>query len=233
MEVEKYFEDKTQENTEAGRTINSDESEDFVSSDSFLSCLLLPRKQINKALKTCKEKLNQLTEAIKWLGQGYQQCVKDVKTCQEQTEKILRYTLEKHALEPAIKTVVDVSDEVLRLDGIAQKLLKSSESNDELKTLANELRISATITTEKLTHLDINRLIPSKGKRLDPKLCDVCNFVNTQDKALHGRIGKLISPGLLYRGKVLRQPKVSVFRYIEAKIPINRHNRNPKNGDGI
>ena len=221
MEVEKYFEDKTQENTEAGRTINSDESEDFVSSDSFLSCLLLPRKQINKALKACTGQLQQLTETVKWLGQGYQQCVKDVKTCQEQTEKVLRYTLEKHALEPAIKTVVDLSDEVLRLDDIAQKLLQSSEFNNELKTLANELQISAAITTEKLTHLDIDRLTPSKGERLDPKLCEVRDFVNTQDKALHGRIAKLISPGLWYRGKVLRQSRVSVFRYIETKSTPN------------
>ena len=182
---------------------------------------MLPRKQINKALKACTGQLQQLTETVKWLGQGYQQCVKDVKTCQEQTEKVLRCTLEKHALEPAIKAVVDVSDEVLRLDGIAQKLLQSSEFNNELKTLANELQISATITTEKLTHLDINSLTPSKGERLDPKLCEVRGFINTQDKALHGRIGKLISPGLWYRGKVLRQPRVSVFRYIEAKSTSN------------
>ena len=222
---EKVNNNTKEQNNSDSEQVNEMESEEIVQEqESFLACWLLPRKKVNRLLKYCKDKLQQLSETVEKLNGGYQQCFKALKTCQDQTEKVLQHTLEKHALEPAINTVVDLADELFRLDSIAQKLLKESGCNNELKTLANELQTSAIIAREKQSYLDIEILTPARGSQLDNSLHNICGYANVRDKTLHGRICKLIKPGVKYRGNILRQPKISVFRYTESENNKNQNN---------
>lgn len=224
METNISTPESARKNTDPKNSLNLDDADELESADSFLSKFLLPRKQVNKHLKANHDKLQQLNETVENLVQGFQQCMNTAKICREQTEKIMLDTLDKHALEPAVKTVVELSDELLQLDRLAQKLLKGSEYNQELKTLANEIKISATIAREKHSYLDIKTLVPSRGESLDANRHDVRGHTLITDKALHGRISKLITPGFNYRGKVLRSAKVTVFRYTESNQNKSKKN---------
>ena len=81
----------------------------------------------------------------------------------------LNHGLERHALHPAIVTVVTLADELIRLERIAKKLSPAGESSGELKTLANELQISASIAQDKLSLLDIEKIAPVKNDHFDAR----------------------------------------------------------------
>jgi molecular chaperone GrpE (heat shock protein) len=65
---------------------------------------------------------------------------------------------------------------------------------------------------EKLAQLDVQRITPAEGDQLEPKLHAVCGSIETPDEHLHGRIGQLVTPGIVYRGKVLQQARIVLFR---------------------
>ena len=60
--------------------------------------------------------------------------------------------------------------------------------------------------------LDIEKITPKTGDNIDHQLHAAHGHTDTHDDFLHGKINQVFAPGIVYRGKVLRQAKVSMFR---------------------
>lgn len=222
MQEEKHYGTEDQKTVHGRSTPKNNRCDDLELPSYIVPCLQLLRQYLVRVVKFFRtmledlgKKIQRLNETVDRHERGFQQCVNIVKNCQEQTARILNYEFERHALEPAVETVAALADELLRLDHVARKLLQGNESNVELKTLANELQISGSIAEDKLSYLDIERIRPSRTEVIDPEKHSICDYADTENKALHGRISKLITPGILYRGKMLRQARVSIFRFTE------------------
>ena len=195
---------------------------DVLSGREYLRYLVRRPKFLKALLKAQQRQMRLIADSVERQGDDCVQCVKIAAGCQEQTAAILQHNLERHALDPAVETVVTLADELFRLNQICQKLHDPTEDNSELKTLANELGISARVARDRLSFLGIEHIMPAKGEQIDVKRHSICGHTDTQNKNLHGRIGKSITAGVLYRGRVLQEARVSVFRYIESQNS-NRH----------
>ncbi|GAI32797.1 unnamed protein product [marine sediment metagenome] len=135
-----------------------------------------------------------------------------VQQCQQQTAQLVNHDLERHALNPAIETVVALADEIIRAD-IAKKLTQEFESEVALDLLHEKLHSSAEIARDRLTYLDIKKINPSSSDTAEPDKHNVCVAIETNNKSLHGKISSVLTEGIIYRGKILKQAKVSVYRY--------------------
>jgi len=133
--------------------------------------------------------------------------------CQQDTAKALNREIEQHALHPAIKAVGALAEELSRLEVCAIRLLGDGTDGGQAGELRNEIEISCGVAREKLAALDVQMITPAEGAELDAKHYEVCGSIQTADQDRHGRIGKLVTPGITYRGKVLRQARVLVFRF--------------------
>lgn len=188
-----------------------------VPNKSLLKYLVRRPKVIKALLKGQQRQTQQIMAALQRQGQGFRQCVDVAAGCQEQTARLLQHDLERHALEPAVRAVVVLAEELFRLDHLARKLCQGHGVNGELQTVAHELHISVGLAHDKLAFLDIERIEPAPVDKLDPHRHSICDHADTTDQSLHGRIRGVITPGVFYRGKVLRQARVSVFRYTDGQ----------------
>ena len=152
--------------------------------------------------------LGRLDATVANQTKGFEACIDTVSKCQDQTAKMLNSQLERHALNPAIEAVVALAEE---LAGLKTKSI-TAEPNSRL---TEEINIAAAIASEKLAYLDIEKISPGEFTCLIPHHHEVCGAQQTDNPQLHGKISMLLSCGIIYRGKVLKPAKVSVYRYTD------------------
>lgn len=186
----------------------------------FLSDVYLARrfKYFKTVQREVRKEIKQLSNTVEKQGRCLTQCVNALRNFQLQIGKVLNHELERHALNPAIKTAVVLHDEIINLKTIAEKAKQEAKDCPIIQPLLNSLQISACIAEDKLAYLDIEKITASEGDDLDPQKHHCCNSIKTNDGKLHGKVSKLMAPGLIYRGKVLRQAKVSVFCYSDGVV---------------
>lgn len=218
MEEKKTNKPDTTENRDI--TIGGDGTKKSEASDSIISEVQLIRTQMLKhsthiagffkaVAKRLIARLDKLEKTVDRLDQGFFECVNTAKSCQEQTAKFLNNELERHALNPAIKVVVVLADELYRLKDAFNQL----QSDYKFNTLSQYLEMSRQLADDQLSYLDITRINPSAGQDYDHNAHEICSYTNSPDRGMHGKISSVITPGIIYRGKVLRPARVSVFRH--------------------
>lgn len=165
------------------------------------------------------QRIRDLEEQLQRLGtiveQQYRrdgQHVAILAACQRDTAGILNHEVERHALHPAVEAVVALAEELSHLQDCARELLDGGVSGDDVDKLRAEIDISCTVAREKLANLDVQRITPAEGEELDARTHAVCGCLETADENLLGKISKLMTPGIAYRDKVLRQARVILFR---------------------
>jgi molecular chaperone GrpE (heat shock protein) len=183
----------------------------------FNGYLVRRSKYFKKVLKEIRRQLQHQSDNIAQQWCQLQEYGKAVECCRQETAKILNHELERHALNPAIETVVQLYDEIISLKNLAGRLKHEAKDCPSIVPFLRSLQISADIAEDKLAYLGIERLTPAEGDELDPLKHNACHAVQTNSKELHGKVSQLLSPGLIYRSKVLRQARVSVFRYSNDK----------------
>lgn len=159
-----------------------------------------------------ERQLEGLSTTIEKQYRQYDEHMATLAACQRDTAKALNHELERYALHPAIEAVAALAEELFHLQDSARQLLDSGVGDDGAGPLTQEIGISGSVARERLANLDIRTIAPSAREQLDSKEHAVCAYNNTEDEDLHGQIGKLVTPGVVYRGKVLRQARVVVFR---------------------
>jgi molecular chaperone GrpE (heat shock protein) len=169
-----------------------------------------------------RKQVGHLDRRLERLNRGYIRCLDTAAKCQEQATQSLNHALERHALNPAIETVVSLAEELFRLRDVALQPNTDDQPAGRLQTLAEEINISAQIAQEKLDYLDIAHITPSRADPIDPKKHSICRCTDTKDKTLHGTVSQLVRPGVMYRGEVLRPAAVAVFRYCELNDEQNK-----------
>jgi len=172
-------------------------------------------RSIEAVPRELRRQARHLDRRLERLNRSYVQCLDIAAKCQEQATQALNHVLERHALNPAIETVVALAEELFRLRDIALQPNTDGQPAGRLQTLAEEINISAQIAQEKLDYLDILHITPSRADPIDPKKHSICRCTDTNEKDLHGTVNQLVRPGVMYRGEVLRPAAVAAFRYCE------------------
>ena len=183
--------------------------------DSFVRYINRKIKSFEKILIRFCDCLHTLESSVNLQQKDLTRCVNIVRQCQQQTAELINHDLERHALNPAIETVVVLADEIIRAD-IGKKLTQKFEPDIALDLLHERLQSSAEIAKDKLAYLDIQKINPAPNDTVEPDKHNVCAAIETDNKNRHGKISSVLSEGIIYRGKVLKQAKVSAYRCTEV-----------------
>jgi molecular chaperone GrpE (heat shock protein) len=170
-------------------------------------------KLISRLLRRQHDRFGELTAVVQRQTTGFEQCLNTVRNCQEQTAKILNNEVDRHALTPAIESVVLLANEIECLHGLATQMIGEGRACAKVQKLIDDLAVSVQIAQDRLRYLDIEKIAPSLNDSFDPKLHTVCSYSDTDDPSRSGCVSEVITAGIIYRGKVLRQARVSVFRH--------------------
>jgi len=104
---------------------------------------------------------------------------------------------------------------------VADALKNSQELDPQIVSLIESISSTAEIAESKKASLDIQSIQPAEMEELDKDMHNIVDTVNTDDESKHKKIHQTFSPALIYRGKVLREAKVSVYRFSEKVAEQN------------
>jgi len=105
-------------------------------------------RSIEAVPRELRKQARHLDRTLEKLNRGYLQCLDIAAKCQEQATQSLNHVLERHALNPAIETVVALAEELFRLRDVALQPNTDDQPAGRLQTLAEEINISAQIAQE-------------------------------------------------------------------------------------
>jgi len=168
--------------------------------------------RLARHVQALEERLDGFGQIVEQLHRRSHKHMTLLAACQRDTAAVLNHELDRHALHPAIEAIVALAEELSHLKDCARQLLDGCAGREEVGKLRAEMDLSCTVARERLANLDIERIAPAEQEKLDARVHMVCGHVATADEDLHGRIHKLVTPGIAYRGKILRQARVLVFR---------------------
>ena len=173
-------------------------------------------KALAAMLAGIKKNIIKLTETVDTQTKGFESSLNVVKNCQEMAIRIQDQELERHVINPAIRAVVALAEEIDRLKKVSENCCSNEAAGSDSEHLDAEIQISAAIASDKLRHLDIKMICPLISDVFDSGKHLVCGCTEVSDKQLHGKVSNVIAPGFIYRGKVIETAKVSVYRYIDG-----------------
>ena len=222
--------DRTNDSAELERdehTVPADANQtSLVCLATYAPAVVLFSGYVYDQLHTLGEKVHVLEEQLDCLGttierqyRQHDEHVAILAACQRDTAAVLNHEIDRHALHPAVETVVALAEELSHLKDCASQLPEGGAGAEEMDRLRTEIDISCTVAREKLAHLDVQMITQAEGEQLDAKVHLACGYAATMDGDLQGKISKLVTPGIAYRGKVLRQARVTVFRVKNSADP--------------
>jgi len=195
--------------------------------DEYLDGLLsgdsgfISRDRIAERLGSIEDRLDQLVDQLRQINESQRErtgelenYLKIVAECQRQTATLANRELERHLLHPAIEAAST-------LKGLIDDLLEQAAGLPEneafcpfVKPIVDSIKQAASVAEAETKSLGIETIAPRHLNDLDAHRHDVKQTVAADDNTSHGKIERTLVPGLAYRGKVLRQAKVSVYRYV-------------------
>jgi len=150
-----------------------------------------------------------------------EKCFDTVADCQRQTADFANKALERHALHPSILAVDLLSSTICQLAQQADALKNSQELDPQIMSLIESISSAAELAESKKASLDIQSIQPAEMEELDKDMHNIVDTVNTDDESKHKKIQQTLTAGLIYRGKVLREAKVSAYRFSEKVAEQN------------
>jgi GrpE protein len=159
-------------------------------------------KKVSKALEGGKKDLATL-----------EKCFDTLADCQRQTADFANHALQRHVLYPSILAVDLLSSTICQMAQQANALKNSQQPNTQMMSLVESILSAAEIAESKKASLDIQSIQPAEMDELDKDMHQIINAVDTDDESRHKKIHQTLTAGLMYRGKVLREAKVSVYRF--------------------
>ncbi len=163
-------------------------------------------------LKQKDEKYFQLCEQLLEMIKKYQNSLTIITECQKETSSLANNKLENHLLYPAIEAVAALAEQIQNLYEHISSLPETERFCPFVRPIISIIEQASKIAKDKLQHLDISSIEPKELSDLESDKHDVKKAVPTNDIEKHRKIERTLVPGLIYKGKVLRQAKVSVYR---------------------
>lgn len=161
-------------------------------------------RNVSKALKAGEDRAVTL-----------ERCFDTIGDCQRQTADLANQAIERHALHPSILAVDLLANTLCQLAQQAQALGNSQPLDPEVMSLVASIFNAAEIAEDKKASLGIQSIQPAEMDKPDKDIHQIVKAVETDDQSKHKKIHETLSVGLIYRGKVLREAKVSVYRFSE------------------
>ena len=152
-----------------------------------------------------------------------ERCFDTVGDCQRQTADLANQAIERHALHPSILAVDLLVDTLCQLAQQAEALGNSQPRDPQVMSLLASILSAAEIAESKKASLDIQSIQPAEMDKPDKDMHKIVSAVDTDDQSKHKKIHQTLSVGLIYRGKVLREAKVSVYRFSEKIAESDSH----------
>jgi len=202
---------------------NNTESQD----DSFDSLLeeLSASIELDNVHKICaliKDKFEQFNDRFLHLLQeqqkqsdNFERYLQIVADCQKQTSAFANNQFEKNALHPAIETVDSLTRLIEQIHDQTTNLSEAQIQCPLFKPILSSIAQAVQVAQAKRQYLDIESIEPDELGDFDPNKHEIMQAVVTNDNSKHKKVKETLVPGLIYRGKALRQAKVSVYRYDE------------------
>ena len=142
-----------------------------------------------------------------------EKCFDTVADCQRKTAEYANDALERHALHPSILAVDLLSSTICQLAQRADAIKNSQQLDPQIMSLVESVLSAVEIAESKKASLDVQSIQPAEMDELDKDMHTIVDAVDTDDKSKHKKIHQALSTGLIYRGKILREAKVSVYRF--------------------
>ena len=174
-------------------------------------------KVLDKSIHELEKRLDRLDANIEQQYHRHGEYMSILAACQRDTASVLNREIDRHALHPAIETVVALSEELSHLKDYVSQMPNGSPDHENIEKIGGEIDLSCTVAQERLANLDVQIITADRGQELDARVHSACGSIVTVDRDLQGKISKLVTPGIAYRGKVLRQARVTVFRMKTSK----------------
>jgi molecular chaperone GrpE (heat shock protein) len=166
-----------------------------------------------KLLRQVLEELRRSHQVFQVQSQQLAPALESAVQCQRSTAEILNRSYERHELHPAIRAAWSSMEELTRLDQMIQAATSRSPGCQAIESLAKASRLAAELAEEQVSCLGATAICPRARDQLDVSKQEPVAATGTEDQGLHGRVAEVITPGLEYRGEVLRRARVRVFRF--------------------
>ncbi|MCF7955173.1 MAG: hypothetical protein K9M75_05170 [Phycisphaerae bacterium] len=140
-------------------------------------------------------------------------CFDTASDCQKLTSELANQNLERHALYPAIMAVDALAETIMKLAKQAYDLLCSQQLDESSGLLANSIIDAAKVAETKMLQLQITQINPDSLDDLDCDCHQLVKVVSTTDPDQHKKVKETVKSGLFYNGVVLRQAKVTAYRF--------------------
>jgi molecular chaperone GrpE (heat shock protein) len=219
IDADEYLSMPEREKREKEPVRKEPESTVLAPLNTFAPAVVISYQHLFGLLESLKSTVGQLYERVSRLGSiqkqqwdNFRRCYTALSECQQQTAKAVNREVERHALNPAIETVVALVEEISRLNKLVQQLEDKSQSEQAIARLREESQVASCAAHDKLAYLDIELILPLPRTQIDPQKHSISGQQETDDEALHGKVCRLSKAGIVYRGKMLRPAHVTVFR---------------------
>ena len=207
---------------------NDPEDHDAEDMDDFFDELLdqsFISTSLDRIYKICafiKDKFEQpgdgilhLAEEQKQQADKFERYLQIVADCQRQTAAVVNTQFETRDLHPAIETVDSLASLIEQIFVQTTNLSEAQIQCPLFKTIISSIEQASQIAQAKCQYLDIESIAPAELADFDPNKHEIREAVETDDSSKYKKIRQTLVPGLIYRGTVLRQAKVSIYRYSE------------------
>lgn len=168
---------------------------------------------MNTRLTLLDKKVSKALKARDDYSATLEKCFDTVAECQKQTAEFANDALERHALNPSILAVDLLSSTICQLAQQADALNNTQQLDPQIMSLVESVLSAVEIVESKKASLDIQSIQPAEMDELDKDMHTIVDAVDTDDESKHKKIHQTLSTGLIYRGKILREAKVSVYRF--------------------
>jgi len=217
-EVELNSEHEQHQNVEKTQDFFREILEEWIVNESIVSATLDGIKEYchshSNQLQQIKESLLKVLECCH--NQNNQvDYLRIVADCQKQMAEFANNALERHALNPAIETVFILTNLIQELRKQSVALMDKQASCPLFTSILNSIEQAANLANAKCQSLEIEKIAPAELEDFDAQRHEIVQTAITKDSSIHKKIEQTLVPGLIYRGKVLRQAKVSIYRYSE------------------
>lgn len=181
---------------------------------------------LEKILTTCQandiktdERHNQILNLIKLYENEIDSRKKYIEItaeCQRTTAECANNQIERLMLNPAIETIFLLSTTLRQLHEQSQDLLRNQDFCPLIKSIINSIAEASKIAQSKCQYLGIEEISPVEFDDFNPHEHEIKQSVETNDDNKHKKIKQTLKPGTKYRGKILHQAMVSVYRLVKV-----------------
>ena len=176
-------------------------------------------------LEEIKDGMKVLNQHREHHNEIMERCVIITNEYQRNIEKSVNHELQRHVLYPAIESVALLADHISQLDQEIQRIIAKHQLCELFGPLQEMIAQSEIATQQQMEHLGMHWIRPNEFEKLDAKEHDIKQAIDVDDRNIHGKIKRTLIAGLAYRGTVLRQAQVAVYRCGKKQNPSLKGNK--------